>query len=83
MLFPDPYFSLHVLCYRLNEDPVSSRKIVYGNALCRNNTIFTPTVMFFVDLVLLARHVPVVYHLEYHNFSISRSFVLGPSIWMP
>ena len=86
--FTESYFFL-TLAFR---DPIrvmAGMKIqnchekLFGNALCRNQAIFTLTIMFFMDLVLFFLDTFLWYIIWNTVFSISRSFVLGLSIWTP
>ncbi|KAI0246237.1 1-3-beta-glucan synthase [Lactifluus subvellereus] len=61
----------------------SCHEKMFGSVLCRNQAIFTLTIMFFMDLVLFFLDTFLWYTIWNTAFSIARSFVLGLSIWTP
>ena len=86
--FTESYFFL-TLAFR---DPIRSMagmKIqncsekAFGSSLCRNQAIFTLTIMFFMDLVLFFLDTFLWYIIWNTVYSIARSFMLGLSIWTP
>ncbi|KAH9170460.1 1,3-beta-glucan synthase component-domain-containing protein [Lactarius sanguifluus] len=56
---------------------------LFGNLLCRNQAIFTLTIMFIMDLVLFFLDTFLWYIIWNTVYSIARSFMLGLSIWTP
>jgi len=55
----------------------------FGNALCKNQAVFTLTIMYIMDLVLFFLDTFLWYIIWSTVFSIARSFALGLSIWTP
>jgi 1,3-beta-glucan synthase len=55
----------------------------FGNALCINQTAFTLTIMYIMDLVLFFLDTFLWYIIWNTVYSIARSFSLGLSIWTP
>ncbi|KAF8914288.1 1,3-beta-glucan synthase component-domain-containing protein [Gymnopilus junonius] len=55
----------------------------FGNALCTNQTAFTLTILYIMDLVLFFLDTFLWYIIWNTVFSIARSFALGLSIWTP
>ena len=55
----------------------------FGAALCRNQAVFTLTIMYIMDLVLFFLNTFLWYIIWNTVFSIARSFALGLSIWTP
>jgi 1,3-beta-glucan synthase len=86
--FTESYFFL-TLAFRDPIRAMAGMKIqncnekVFGNSLCRNQAIFTLTIMFFMDLVLFFLDTFLWYIIWNTVYSIARSFMLGLSIWTP
>lgn len=55
----------------------------FGSSLCSNQAAFTLTIMYLMDLVLFFLDTFLWYIIWNSVFSISRSFMLGLSIWTP
>ncbi|KAF8870391.1 1,3-beta-glucan synthase component-domain-containing protein [Gymnopilus junonius] len=55
----------------------------FGNALCTNQTVFTLTILYIMDLVLFFLDTFLWYIIWNTVFSIAQSFALGLSIWTP
>ena len=86
--FTESYFFL-TLAFRDPIRTMAGMKIqncnekIFGNSLCRNQAIFTLTIMFFMDLVLFFLDTFLWYIIWNTVYSIARSFMLGLSIWTP
>ncbi|KAI0049527.1 glycosyltransferase family 48 protein [Auriscalpium vulgare] len=56
---------------------------LFGSHLCRNQAVFTLTIMYMMDLVLFFLDTFLWYIIWNTVYSIARSFALGLSIWTP
>lgn len=86
--FTESYFFL-TLAFRDPIRAMAGMKIqnchekLFGSSLCRNQAIFTLTIMFIMDLVLFFLDTFLWYIIWNTVYSIARSFMLGLSIWTP
>jgi 1,3-beta-glucan synthase len=86
--FTESYFFL-TLAFRDPIRTMAGMKIqnchekLFGSSLCRNQAIFTLTIMFIMDLVLFFLDTFLWYIIWNTVYSIARSFMLGLSIWTP
>ncbi|KAA1471980.1 1-3-beta-glucan synthase [Dentipellis sp. KUC8613] len=86
--FTESYFFL-TLAFRDPIRAMAGMKVqnchekLFGTALCRNQAIFTLTIMYIMDLALFFLDTFLWYIIWNTVFSIARSFALGLSIWTP